>query len=90
MGYHFERDISELGEQRSFGLYAALNVLAWFLCWTFVRETKAVELERMDMVFTSSPSSFVADQWSEGPKTWISRRRRGEGWQEVRQEDAPG
>ncbi|KAK3683242.1 hypothetical protein LTR37_020417 [Vermiconidia calcicola] len=82
--------LAGLGEQRSFGLYAALNVLAWLLCWTFVRETKGVELERMDMVFTSSPSSFVAEQWSEGPKTWISRRRRGEGWQVVRQEDAPG
>ncbi|TKA83745.1 hypothetical protein B0A55_00080 [Friedmanniomyces simplex] len=48
-----------LGEQGSFGLYAALNVLAWVLCWAFVRETKNVKLDEMDEVFEESPKSFV-------------------------------
>ncbi|KAK1811555.1 hypothetical protein LTR12_014048 [Friedmanniomyces endolithicus] len=48
-----------LGEQGSFGLYAALNVLACVLCWAFVRETKNLTLDEMDGVFQDSPMEFM-------------------------------
>ncbi|KAK0269219.1 hypothetical protein LTR35_014927 [Friedmanniomyces endolithicus] len=51
--------LESLGEQGSFALYAALNVLAWVLCWAFVRETKNLTLDEMDGVFQDSPVEFV-------------------------------
>ena len=79
--------LEELGEQGSFELYAALNVVAWVLCWTFVRETKNVELEDMDSVFESSAFKFVNERWKDGMWSWGARRRLGKGWKEVRQDD---
>ena len=78
--------LETLGEQASFGLYAALNLVAWGLSWAFVRETKGVELERMDEVFEGSSKVFLGDAWRDGIVTW-RRRRIGKGWQEVGQED---
>ena len=72
--------LEELGEQGSFELYAVLNLLAWVLCWAFVRETKNVELEEMDQVFESSPLRFVKEMWKEGIERWSSRRGLRSGW----------
>lgn len=58
--------LAGIGEQSVFALYAALNVLAWALCWMFVRETKGIKLEDMDAVFQSSPSAFMREKWREG------------------------
>ena len=76
-----------LGEPSTFWLYAWLNVLAWVLCWLFVRETKGIELEEMDEVFESSPLRFV--QESSRVVTGLFRRRKGlgKGWVEVAQEE---
>ena len=72
--------LENVGEQRSFMLYAFLNVLAWVLCWTFVRETKGVRLEEMDGVFVSSPLAFVRDRWRERIGWWSRKEWLGKGW----------
>ena len=77
--------LNGLGEQGSFALYAALNMVAWTLCWTFVRETKGIELEKMDQVFDASPSAFIAANWDAGLGRWLRRRRRRGRWTEVDQ-----
>ncbi|EMC96058.1 hypothetical protein BAUCODRAFT_34827 [Baudoinia panamericana UAMH 10762] len=52
-----------LGEQGSFGLYAGLNVVAWLLCWMFVRETKGVSLDHgMDEVFLPDQTTYMRQQ----------------------------
>lgn len=68
--------LRSLGEQGSFALYAVLNVVAWLLCWTFVRETKGIELTNMDAVFESSPATFVIDKWNEGLGRCLRRKSR--------------
>jgi hypothetical protein len=79
--------LETLGEQGAFALYAVLNVVAWALCWTFVRETKGVELENMDQVFESSTKAFTKEAWRDGIVKWRQNRRMGKGWQEVAQHD---
>ena len=81
--------LETLGEQGAFALYAVLNVVAWALCWGFVRETKGVELEKMDLVFESSTKAFVREAWKDG-LLWRQRRTIGKGWQEVNQDDDGG
>ncbi len=51
--------LESLGEQGTFALYAALNVLAWVMCWAFVRETKNLTLDEMDGIFQDSPMDFM-------------------------------
>ncbi len=79
--------LDSLGEQGSFALYAVLNVVAWVLCWLFVRETKGVELEKMDAVFESSANVFIAKMWAERPKLLLCGSRLRQGWKEIRQDD---
>ena len=57
--------LNGLGQQATFALYAVLNVVAWAICWLFVRETKGIELEEMSTVFDRSASAFIADMWTE-------------------------
>lgn len=66
-----------LGEQGSFALYAALNVLAWVLCWAFVRETKNMTLDEMDGVFQDSSMEFVkqAGRSCLGARSSMKRQR---------------
>lgn len=41
----------------SVGFYAALNLIAWFMIFCFVRETKQLTLEELDRKYT--PSLFL-------------------------------
>jgi MFS family permease len=75
-----------LGEQGSFALYAALNVIAWILCWTFVRETKGIELEKMGTVFNRSAIDFAKANWRENMASLAHRHGSKQGWIAVRQE----
>lgn len=78
-----------IGEASTFELYAVLNVVAWCLCWTFIREVKGKGLEEMDAVFESSSWTFIRERWEES--LWSRRRRKlGNGWIPVRQDDAEG
>ncbi|KAL8918537.1 MAG: hypothetical protein Q9172_005379 [Xanthocarpia lactea] len=43
----------------AFGFYAGLNLLAWFMIFCFVRETKQLTLEELDQVFSVRTSHFI-------------------------------
>lgn len=40
------------------GFYAGLNLIAWFMIFCFVRETKQLTLEEIDREFPSPESPF--------------------------------
>lgn len=75
-----------VGEAGTFGLYAGLNLVAWGLCWSFVREVKGKGLEEMDGVFEPKPSRFVREMWAE---SWFggARRKTGKGWLAIGQQE---
>lgn len=79
---------SAIGDPGVFGLYAGLNVLAWFLCWLFVRETKGLRLEQMEVTFESSCSDFVRGNWQEGLRRWHLGSKAREGYGELQQYDS--
>ena len=43
----------------SVGFYAGLNLVAWFMIFCFVRETKQLTLEEIDQVFSVPTRSFL-------------------------------
>ncbi|KAN0117717.1 Sugar transporter domain containing protein [Hyaloscypha variabilis] len=43
----------------AFGFYAGLNLIAWFMIFCFVRETKQLTLEEIDQVFSVPTKSFL-------------------------------
>lgn len=43
----------------AFGFYAGLNLIAWFMIFCFVRETKQLTLEEIDQVFSVPTKSFI-------------------------------
>ncbi|CZT53062.1 related to myo-inositol transport protein ITR1 [Rhynchosporium secalis] len=43
----------------AFGFYAGLNLIAWFMIFAFVRETKQLTLEEIDQVFSLPTSKFL-------------------------------
>ncbi|KAK6437479.1 hypothetical protein LTR95_006331 [Oleoguttula sp. CCFEE 5521] len=50
----------------AFGFYAGLNLIAWFMIFCFVRETKQLTLEEIDQVFNIPTKTFLAyetKQW---------------------------
>ena len=76
-----------LGGGIVFSLYAVLNVLAWTLCWLFVRETKGINLEEMDAVFESSPKTFIGEKWAEVLGGFGESDGHQRGWRKLRQDD---
>lgn len=93
--------LSVLGNQGSFLLYAALNVLAWVLIFLFVPETKQKTSDELDEVFEIPTRRFVDYQTFEYAPWWLRRYtkgdtaamfpdlkpRRGPGYTEVDQDD---
>ncbi|KAL6246168.1 hypothetical protein RBB50_007321 [Rhinocladiella similis] len=51
----------------AFGFYAGLNLLAWFMIFCFVRETKQLTLEEIDQVFSVPTKSFIGYEL----KVWL-------------------
>ncbi|KAJ5885383.1 hypothetical protein N7495_009893 [Penicillium taxi] len=43
----------------AFGFYAGLNLIAWFLIFCFVRETKRLTLEELDQVFSVPTKTYI-------------------------------
>lgn len=43
----------------AFGFYAGLNLIAWFMIFAFVRETKQLTLEEIDQVFSVPTKSYL-------------------------------
>lgn len=46
----------------AFGFYAGLNLLAWFMIFCFVRETKQLTLEELDQVFSVPTKDFISHE----------------------------
>ncbi|KAL8769672.1 MAG: hypothetical protein Q9209_004469 [Squamulea sp. 1 TL-2023] len=46
----------------AFGFYAGLNLIAWFMVFCFVRETKQLTLEELDQVFSVPTSKFISHE----------------------------
>lgn len=44
----FPRMRTVMTQTGAFGFYAGLNLIAWFLIFAFVRETKQLTLEELD------------------------------------------
>ncbi|KAJ5668537.1 MFS transporter [Penicillium maclennaniae] len=44
----------------AFGFYAGLNLIAWFMIFCFVRETKQLTLEEIDQVFSVPTKKFIS------------------------------
>lgn len=53
--------------QGAFGYYAAWNVIGFVLVFFFVPETKALTLEELDSVFSTSTKTFINHQLTNIP-----------------------
>ncbi|KAK7424498.1 hypothetical protein QQX98_000463 [Neonectria punicea] len=51
----------------AFGFYAGLNLIAWFMIFCFVRETKQLTLEELDQVFSVPTKSYIGYEL----KVWL-------------------
>jgi hypothetical protein len=51
----------------AFGFYAGLNLIAWFMIFCFVRETKQLTLEELDQVFSVPTKNFIGYEL----KVWL-------------------
>ena len=51
----------------AFGFYAGLNLIAWFMIFCFVRETKQLTLEEIDQVFSVPTKQFINHEL----KVWL-------------------
>ncbi|KAK4565308.1 hypothetical protein LTR86_003925 [Recurvomyces mirabilis] len=76
--------LQNLGERGSFGLYAGLNVVAWILCFVFVRETKGKDLEDLDAVFEEGVVAYVVRESQHGIGIRRKLRRSEHSWTAVR------
>ena len=56
----FPRMSSVMTPTGAFGFYAGLNLIAWFMIFAFVRETKQLTLEEIDQVFNVPTSRFLS------------------------------
>ncbi|KAF1844090.1 MFS transporter [Cucurbitaria berberidis CBS 394.84] len=55
----FPRMKSVMTATGAFGFYAGLNLIAWFMIFCFVRETKQLTLEELDQVFSVPTKTFI-------------------------------
>jgi len=51
----------------AFGFYAGLNLIAWFMIFCFVRETKQLTLEEIDQVFSVPTKQYLGYEL----KVWL-------------------
>lgn len=61
----FPRMVSVMSQTGAFGFYAGLNLIAWFMIFCFVRETKQLTLEELDQVFSVPTKTFLHYQITE-------------------------
>ncbi|KAF2677989.1 putative transporter [Lentithecium fluviatile CBS 122367] len=55
----FPRMQTVMSPTGAFGFYAGLNLIAWFMIFCFVRETKQLTLEELDQVFSVPTRQFL-------------------------------
>jgi len=58
----------------AFGFYAGLNLIAWFMIFCFVRETKQLTLEELDQVFSVPTKSFLSYELNTSVPYFIKRK----------------
>ncbi|TDZ53927.1 Polyol transporter 5 [Colletotrichum trifolii] len=63
----FPRMNSVMTPTGAFGFYAGLNLIAWFMIFCFVRETKQLTLEELDQVFSVPTKDFIGHEL----KVWL-------------------
>ncbi|KAF2208048.1 hypothetical protein CERZMDRAFT_71080 [Cercospora zeae-maydis SCOH1-5] len=63
----FPRMQTVMTQTGAFGFYAALNLIAWFMIFAFVRETKQLTLEEIDQVFSVPTKEFLSYE----TKVWL-------------------
>jgi len=56
----FPRMQSVMTPTGAFGFYAGLNLIAWFMIFCFVRETKQLTLEELDQVFSVPTKTYIS------------------------------
>ncbi|KAF3052998.1 hypothetical protein E8E11_010375 [Didymella keratinophila] len=59
LGLTFPRMTTVMTQTGAFGFYAGLNLIAWFMIFAFVRETKQLTLEEIDQVFSVPTKQFL-------------------------------
>ncbi|KAJ5465283.1 uncharacterized protein N7458_000969 [Penicillium daleae] len=62
LGLTFPRMTTVMTPTGAFGFYAGLNLIAWFMIFCFVRETKQLTLEELDQVFSVPTSKFIGHE----------------------------
>jgi len=55
----FPAMVDAMTQVGAFGFYAGLNLIAFFMIFCFVRETKQLTLEEIDQVFSVPTSTFI-------------------------------
>lgn len=83
----FPELLATLGERGSFGLYAGLNILAWALCWAFVREVKGLRLNEIDLIFEETPFSFMRQKLKDVIGKWRRLETKKKGCEQIEQDD---
>ncbi|KAF2420340.1 putative facilitated glucose transporter [Tothia fuscella] len=58
----------------AFGFYAGLNLIAWFMIFCFVRETKQLTLEEIDQVFSVPTKTYISYELSTMLPYFIKRK----------------
>lgn len=67
LGLTFPRMTTVMTQTGAFGFYAGLNLIAWFMIFAFVRETKQLTLEEIDQVFSVPTKQFLGYEM----KIWL-------------------
>lgn len=62
LGLTFPRMQTVMTPTGAFGFYAGLNLIAWFMIFCFVRETKQLTLEELDQVFSVPTKQFIGHE----------------------------
>ncbi|KAK6339167.1 hypothetical protein TWF718_008590 [Orbilia javanica] len=57
----------------AFGFYAALNVVAFLLIFSFLPETKQRTLEELDYIFGVPTRTFTKYQWTKALPYWVKK-----------------
>ncbi|PSK41801.1 hypothetical protein B9Z65_9187 [Elsinoe australis] len=69
----FPAILTAFGEVGAFGFYAGLNVIAFFMIFLFVPETKQRTLEELDYIFGVPGSQFIKYQTTKAVPWWFKR-----------------
>lgn len=69
----FPRMRTVMTQTGAFGFYAGLNLIAWFMIFCFVRETKQLTLEELDQVFSVPTKTFINYELKYMVPYWVKR-----------------